>query len=93
MYRKPLVASRVGGISDVIEDGATGLLVPEKDPQALADANVKVLSDRGLAKRLGEAGYAHVKRKFDWEVITRDMVELYRQVGDTTPNTPVEHTT
>jgi glycosyltransferase involved in cell wall biosynthesis len=50
-----VVGSRVGGIPDLVEDGKTGLLVPPGDPDALADALVRVLSDRALAARLGEA--------------------------------------
>jgi len=78
MYRRPLVASRVGGILDVVEDGVTGLLVPEKDPRALADAIVKVLTDPDLARRLGQAGHDFVRRTFDWDAITGQMIEVYR---------------
>ncbi len=53
---RPVVATRVGGILDVVEEGAQGLLVPPCDPAALAEALVAVLSDRALAERLaGEA--------------------------------------
>jgi glycosyltransferase involved in cell wall biosynthesis len=50
-----VVASRVGGIPDVVEDGATGILVAPGDPRALADALVRVLEDRPLAERLAAA--------------------------------------
>ena len=50
-----VVASRVGGIPDIVDDTATGLLVAPDDPQALADALVRVLTDRALAERLGSA--------------------------------------
>jgi glycosyltransferase involved in cell wall biosynthesis len=50
-----VVASRVGGISDLVTDGETGILVPPGDAAALADALVRVLSDRVLAERLGAA--------------------------------------
>ena len=80
MYRRPLVASRVGGILDVVEDGVTGLLVPEKDPRALADAIVKVLTDPDLARRLGQAGHDFVRRTFDWDAITGQMIEVYRSI-------------
>lgn len=50
-----VVASRVGGIPDIVEDGNTGLLVPPGDAQALAEALVRVLTDRALAERLGVA--------------------------------------
>jgi glycosyltransferase involved in cell wall biosynthesis len=56
-----VVASRVGGIPDIVEDGATGLLVPPADPAALADALVRVLSDRAFAERLGGAAHAAVQ--------------------------------
>ena len=50
--RRPAVASRVGGIVDLVHDGENGLLVPPRDPQALAQALVRVLSDPVLAERL-----------------------------------------
>jgi len=54
---RPILASRVGGIPDLVEDGRNGLLVEPGDTGALADALVRVLTDRGLAQRL--AGSAH----------------------------------
>ena len=56
-----VVGSRVGGIPDIVEDGGSGLLVEPEDPQALADALVRVLSDRPLAERLGSAAHAAVQ--------------------------------
>ena len=53
-----VVGTRVGGIPDLVEDGETGLLVPPEDAAALADALVRVLSDRALAERLGAAARA-----------------------------------
>ncbi|MBW3571344.1 MAG: glycosyltransferase family 4 protein [Gemmatimonadetes bacterium] len=55
---KPVVASRLGGVEELVEDGVTGILVPPADPGALADAMVRVLDDPVLAARMGEAGYA-----------------------------------
>jgi glycosyltransferase involved in cell wall biosynthesis len=49
---RPVVASRVGGIRDLVHDGENGVLVEPGDPEALADALVRVLSDRALAERL-----------------------------------------
>ncbi len=51
-----VVGSHIGGIPDLVSDGESGLLVPPEDPDALADALVRVLSDRALAERLGAAG-------------------------------------
>ena len=56
-----VVGSRVGGIPDIVEDGETGILVQPGDASALADALVRVLSDRALAERLGAAAHAAVQ--------------------------------
>jgi glycosyltransferase involved in cell wall biosynthesis len=56
-----VVASRVGGIPDVVRDGETGILVPPGDPEALANALVRVLADRPLAERLGVAARVEVE--------------------------------
>jgi glycosyltransferase involved in cell wall biosynthesis len=56
-----MVGSRVGGIPDIVEDGETGVLVPPEDASALADALVRVLSDRALAERLGAGAHAAVQ--------------------------------
>ena len=55
---RPVVGSRVGGIPDLVQDGRNGLLVEAGDPKALADALVRVLSDRELAERLGAGAEA-----------------------------------
>jgi glycosyltransferase involved in cell wall biosynthesis len=75
--RCPVVASRVGGIVDVIVDEETGLLVPEKDERALADAIVRLLDDPELARRLGDAGREFALKHFDWERITDETENLY----------------
>lgn len=78
MYRKPVVGSDVGGIPDIITDSETGLLVPQKDPEALAEAMLRILENGDLARALGEQGHAYVQKTFDWQVITERMVGLYR---------------
>jgi glycosyltransferase involved in cell wall biosynthesis len=60
----PVVASRVSGIPEVVEDGVTGWLVPPEDPAALAAALARVLEDRDAAKRRGEAGRRRVDERF-----------------------------
>lgn len=56
-----VIGSRVGGIPDIVEDGKTGILVPPGDAPALADAIVRVLSDRALAEGLGAAARAAIQ--------------------------------
>jgi glycosyltransferase involved in cell wall biosynthesis len=73
----PVVASDVGGIPDVIKHEHTGLLVPEKDPEALAAAIARVFQDRPLAESLARNGLRHARDYFDWERITRQVLRLY----------------
>lgn len=65
--QKPVIASEVGGIVDVIINEETGLLVPEKNEAALTEAILRVLGDPVLASKLGEQGRLHASRVFDWE--------------------------
>jgi glycosyltransferase involved in cell wall biosynthesis len=68
-YARPVVASNVGGIPDIIKDGRTGVLAPEKDPDALAAALIGLLSDPDRAETLGRQGHAFVRKEFSWENI------------------------
>jgi glycosyltransferase involved in cell wall biosynthesis len=61
----PVVASRHGGISEIVADGETGLLVPPGDPGALADAVDKLVGNASLRQAMGTAGLATVQRRFD----------------------------
>ena len=78
--RAPVVASRVGGIKEVVVDGATGLLVPPDDPGQLAAAIRRLMNDPGLRESFRAAGRRRVEHLFGWEVIARETVDLYRQV-------------
>ena len=77
--RKPVVASRVGGIVDVIKDGETGLLVPEKDPEAIAKTVLRLLENPDYAERLGEQGYAYASDYFNWDRIIDQFEAIYRK--------------
>jgi glycosyltransferase involved in cell wall biosynthesis len=63
-FRLPVVATRTGGIPDAVEHGVTGLLVPPRDPAALARAIAELLEDRERARRFGAAGRERVARGF-----------------------------
>jgi glycosyltransferase involved in cell wall biosynthesis len=63
---KPVVATDVGGIADVIRSGETGLLVDEKNPSALAQAILSLLHNPKLAQQMGEKGLADVQSRFSW---------------------------
>ncbi|KAM3113961.1 glycosyltransferase family 4 protein [Phormidesmis sp. 146-33] len=68
-HEKPVIASAVGGIVDVICSGKTGWLIPEKDPVALAQAILTVLEDPVSAQELGCAGLNDVQTRFSWSRI------------------------
>ncbi|MDH5186639.1 MAG: glycosyltransferase family 4 protein [candidate division WOR-3 bacterium] len=76
-YRKPVVASAVGGIIDIVKDGESGFLVPEKKPKLLAQKILKILQEPELAKCLGETGFNFINNYFGWNKIIRDIGELY----------------
>jgi glycosyltransferase involved in cell wall biosynthesis len=77
---RPVVATRVGGTPEVVTDGETGLLVPPRDPEALAAALRRVLDDPDLARRLGDAGRAQVAERFSAAEQERRMLEIYDSV-------------
>jgi glycosyltransferase involved in cell wall biosynthesis len=66
---RAVVASDVGDLGDAVADGKTGILVPSGDPDALADALERVISDRSLAERLGAEGRRRVLSTSSWEAV------------------------
>ena len=72
----PVVATDIPGYREVVSDGVEGLVVPPRDPEALAAALVTVLTEPELAKRLGEAGRERA-RTFDWPIVVDRVEELY----------------
>jgi glycosyltransferase involved in cell wall biosynthesis len=79
--RRPVVASDVGGIPEVIRHGETGWLVPPGDPQALGSAVVEALSDRAGAQRMGEQGRKMVEADYSLQRMGERMEELYRSLA------------
>jgi len=74
----PVVASRVGGIPEVVVDGETGWLVPPGDAAALAEALRGALADPARARRMGEAGRRRVEAHFSWDRIAEHTLAVYR---------------
>jgi glycosyltransferase involved in cell wall biosynthesis len=77
---KPVVATRVGGLPDVITEGRTGYLVPPKDAAALADAVLKLIADAEARARMGQAGRQAACERFAETRLIRDTEALYRQL-------------
>ena len=78
---KPVVATRVGGIPEVVVDGETGVLVPPRDHAAMAEAIVRLLEDQALRERMGAAGLQRVRRKFSAEVMARNTLRVYERLA------------
>lgn len=78
-HKVPVVASRAGGIPDLIDDGSNGLLVPPGNPEALAEAMISVLNDGQLKERLVAAGVETLPR-FSPERNARDYLALYKHI-------------
>jgi alpha-maltose-1-phosphate synthase len=76
----PVVASKVGGIPEVVLDGQNGLLVPPDDPAALAAAVTELTSDPARAATMGELGRRWVSTEFSWAAIARQTVTLYQEL-------------
>lgn len=83
---RPVIGSAVGGITYTIQHGRTGLLVPPRDPEALAAALRALLRDPARRERMGRAARARVEREFTWATVARRTAALYRELlsGDVT---------
>jgi glycosyltransferase involved in cell wall biosynthesis len=77
---RPLVASSVGGLPELVREGETGLLVPEKDSHALARSLVTLATDQELRARLGASGRAEIRAERSWGAVGRRFVEVYERM-------------
>ena len=76
----PIVASNVGGIPDVVIDNESGILVPEKDPVALADAFKRLAADPSLTERLLAGARKRISECFTWDGIIERQIAVYNKV-------------
>ncbi|MBQ6342420.1 MAG: glycosyltransferase family 4 protein [Anaerolineaceae bacterium] len=79
-FGKPVAATAVGGIPDMVHDGETGLLVPPNDPAAFRCALEKLMGDPELRKQLGAAGKAFAASELSWESIAQKHVAFYHTI-------------
>jgi glycosyltransferase involved in cell wall biosynthesis len=76
----PVAATAAGGIPDIVRDGENGYLVPIADPAAIAERLIRLLSDEGLASRMGRAGREIAKREFSIEAMISGNIRVYRSL-------------
>lgn len=78
--RLPVVATSVDGTPELVNDGETGLLVPPKSPEALADAIAKLVADGALRQRMGQAGRRRIEQHFTEDRMIAETEALYREL-------------
>ena len=81
-FSKPVVATTVGGLPEMVEDGRTGYLVRPRDERALADAIVRLLQDKELRHRLGASGKRRIDEECSPAVVAQLTLAIYRSATD-----------
>ncbi len=76
-FGRPVVASAVGGVPEVVDEGRTGYLVPPCDPERLAEAIVKLLKDRQLREQMGRNALAKTESELSWRAIAEKTLRVY----------------
>lgn len=79
-YGKPVVATAVGGTTDLLDHGVNGLMVPPRDPESLSDALARVLADRELARRMGANGRRLIEGRHSWTRIAQQTEAVYSRL-------------
>ena len=76
----PVIATRGGGITEIVEEGQTGLLVERDNATALAEAILRLLVDDDLRKRMGKAGREQAIERYSWDLVTENLLHLYEDI-------------
>jgi len=77
---KPVVVTRVGGISEVVRDHVCGMLVPSGDAKSFAEACLKVLQDKVLRDALSENAYKTIQENYSLDIMVNKTRDVYRKV-------------
>jgi glycosyltransferase involved in cell wall biosynthesis len=77
---RPVVASKIEGIDELVVDGKTGLLFSPGDPRSLAEALLKLITNRELARNMGDAAREHVMKNFQLKKTVQETVHLYQEL-------------
>jgi len=76
----PVIATRAGALPEIVGEHGTGILVPPADPPALAAAIKRLLADKQLRQRMGDAARKRIEESFSWEGAARKTLEVYQEV-------------
>ena len=80
LMQKPVVATNVGGIPELIKNNETGFLIPSNDPQKLAESVNKLLENKQSANQFANAGYEFIKNNMTWDIILPKYIEFYENL-------------
>ena len=80
----PVISTKVGGIPEFLVDNENGFLIDPGDPPQLTQRVLTLLHDPKLAKEMGDRGRRLIEEKFDWHLITGQVIDLYQKLLDTT---------
>jgi glycosyltransferase involved in cell wall biosynthesis len=81
---RPLVVTRVGGLPDLVREGTNGLVVAERDPDALAEAIVTLAGDAERRTAMGAAGRTLVRDELNWDAVADRLIDVYRRAASGT---------
>jgi glycosyltransferase involved in cell wall biosynthesis len=79
-FGKPVVATRVGGLPDVVDEGKNGLLVPPQDPPALAEAINKILTDSEMKQCMGQHSKMLAETRYSWRLVAGKMKSVFESL-------------
>ena len=77
----PVIATKIGGMTEIVEDGVTGLLVEPANSQALAEAIIEIISEPSRARAMGQAGRKKVLQCYSWDKIAQCLISRYAAIG------------
>ncbi len=78
-FNKPVIVTDVGSLSEIVDDGETGLVIPPKDVEKLAESIIYLLKNDEIRRKMGEAGYRKLKTDLSWDVISETIFQAYRE--------------
>ena len=78
-FGKPVVVTNVGSLSEYVEEGRTGYVVPARNPEALADRIISLLKDGNARREMGKAGFRMASEKFSWEILAGEYLKVYEK--------------
>lgn len=84
-FSKPIIASQVGALPEIVVSGQTGLLVPPAEPKPLAEALIRLLDDSAYARMLGQAGRARLEKQFSVTRMAKEHAAVYKEAASRVP--------